>query len=104
MTVTELHPYRLQHVQDCDTMALGRVLVGLVRAGAQFIPGPDTIKAMSDEPENRGHCRCAALALGRVENQLRLARKAQRYIATGDGPAIIAQLTAERDAIKRAMA
>ena len=102
MSVTEIRP-AIKHFPYCDTMALG----GAVQAHIETY-GSETgfvsLSALVKSSENhRGRCDCAKLHLSRIENELRLAQKAAQHAGFSRWTVEVNRLTAERDAIRKAM-
>lgn len=106
--VVELRPYAVQHSEDCDLQAIGRAVQSLIASGLE-VARLDSIVEIGNAEHYRGDCDCAARELGRVMHALTLARKAEKASAAKGVGWAAAQdrldaLTAERDAIKAAMA
>jgi len=99
------------HSADCDLMALGRAVDYLRSVGERHAL---TIAEIDNKAlTSRGRCDCGKLTLTRVENDLRLARKAER--AYRNSPAFgsaeysvianrVESLIAQRHAIRAALA
>lgn len=99
MSITSLSPEveKPQHFASCTQEAIGRrVLDWHLAFGGSFAFTLDELT--KDLDLHRGKCRCFEMQLEKVEADLTVARKAQK--AGRDKTAVIADLTAHRDALK----
>lgn len=110
------HILPFTHTDRCEALAIGANVLNLIAAG-ETILNLDELAAIVDS-NPRPRCTCGKDELTRVENQLRLARKAQRALnadanlysadhlarRTADLADYVTALIAQRDAIRKALA
>lgn len=108
-TVTPIRP-AFTHSDSCDAVAIGCNVLNMIAAGETVLYFDELAAIVDANPRPR--CDCGQRALRNVNEELRLARKALRAIPAASLPSSatarlaeqrIAELTAQRDAIRAAI-